>query len=198
MTAQLYRVGEAARLLGFDPQTLRRWADTGEIVSFRIGKERRIPASEVRRLLGEMNLNGCLLYGRAYRNPTAVDEQMTKLREWARQTLTEEVKIIEIKDVGSGLDPQRKELISLFDLIQQRRIRQVVTLWRECLAQVIGFEYIETYCSSYGVEVVVLCPEEQMPPTFDELLGLMSKLKDKLSQADPEEASRLRQVLDGT
>ena len=40
----MYRIGEAAKLLGYSIQTLRRWE----------WKERRVPKEEVQRLLGEM------------------------------------------------------------------------------------------------------------------------------------------------
>jgi molybdopterin-binding protein len=49
-----YRIGEAANVLGVRVETLRRWEREGRLVSSRTaGGQRRVPASEVARLLAE-------------------------------------------------------------------------------------------------------------------------------------------------
>lgn len=49
-----YRVGQAAAVLGVRPETLRRWEREGRLRASRsAGGHRRIPASEVARLLAE-------------------------------------------------------------------------------------------------------------------------------------------------
>lgn len=49
-----YRIGEAATALGVRVETLRRWERSGSIRATRTpGGQRRIPASEVARLLSE-------------------------------------------------------------------------------------------------------------------------------------------------
>ena len=51
---ELYRIKEASEILGVHPKTLQRWAREGKIrVVKTIGCIRRIPESEIRRLLGE-------------------------------------------------------------------------------------------------------------------------------------------------
>jgi len=51
---KLYRIKEALEILGVHPKTLRRWAREGKIKVVRtVGGIRRIPESEIRRLLGE-------------------------------------------------------------------------------------------------------------------------------------------------
>jgi excisionase family DNA binding protein len=47
-----YSVGRVARALGVDPKTVARWCDAGKVRCIRTpGGHRRIPASEVRRLV---------------------------------------------------------------------------------------------------------------------------------------------------
>ena len=49
-----YRIGAAANVLGVRVETLRRWEREGRLVSSRTaGGQRRVPASEVARLLAE-------------------------------------------------------------------------------------------------------------------------------------------------
>lgn len=51
-SSAFYRLSEAARLLGVNVDTLRRWVDAGKVLSWRTpGGERRIPVDEVTRLL---------------------------------------------------------------------------------------------------------------------------------------------------
>ncbi|HEY7667491.1 MAG TPA: TOBE domain-containing protein [Actinomycetota bacterium] len=52
--ADSYRIGEAAAILGVRVETLRRWESEGKLTTVRTqGKQRRVPASEVARLLSE-------------------------------------------------------------------------------------------------------------------------------------------------
>ena len=54
MSEQMLSVGEAARRLGVTPVTVQRWVDAGNMSALRtIGGHRRIPATEVRRLLAD-------------------------------------------------------------------------------------------------------------------------------------------------
>jgi putative resolvase len=47
-----YSVGRVARALGVDPKTVARWCDDGKVRCIKTpGGHRRIPASEVRRLV---------------------------------------------------------------------------------------------------------------------------------------------------
>ena len=51
---ETYRIGEAAEILGVRVETVRRWERDGKIAASRTpGGQRRIPASEVARLLTE-------------------------------------------------------------------------------------------------------------------------------------------------
>lgn len=49
-----YRIGDAAKAIGVRVETLRRWERDGKLATLRTeGGQRRIPASEVARLLAE-------------------------------------------------------------------------------------------------------------------------------------------------
>lgn len=52
--AQSYRIGEAAQMLGVRVETLRRWERDGKLHTTRTsGGQRRVPTTEVARLLAE-------------------------------------------------------------------------------------------------------------------------------------------------
>jgi excisionase family DNA binding protein len=55
MALSLLRVSTAAEQIGVHPSTVRNWADKGYIQAVRLPSgHRRIPESEVQRLLGEL------------------------------------------------------------------------------------------------------------------------------------------------
>lgn len=52
---QYYRLKDAAQMLGVSVQTLRVWNNEGKIKMIRtVGNQRRVPVSEVERLLKEV------------------------------------------------------------------------------------------------------------------------------------------------
>jgi excisionase family DNA binding protein len=54
LSEQMLSVGETARRLGVKPVTVQRWVDAGNLSALRtVGGHRRIPATEVRRLLAD-------------------------------------------------------------------------------------------------------------------------------------------------
>jgi putative resolvase len=68
---RMLRSGEVAKRLGLHPLTVRRWVKEGKIAAVQIGREARIPITEVERLLGEQRAGLLVLYGRVrgYRVP---------------------------------------------------------------------------------------------------------------------------------
>jgi|GEM_PF-3255123 len=48
---RLYRTGEAAKRLGVTRMTVLRWIRAGKIRAYKIGREYRIPESEIKRIL---------------------------------------------------------------------------------------------------------------------------------------------------
>src|SRR5258708_22423066 len=61
---RLLRSGEVAKRLGLHPLTVRRWVKEGKIAAVQIGREARIPITEVERLLGEQRAGTIVLYAR--------------------------------------------------------------------------------------------------------------------------------------
>jgi len=180
---EMYRLSQAARLLGIHPHTLRRWSDEGRIRCVRLGKERRFPASEIRRLRGEQNENSLILYGRVsgHGQKDDLERQMETLRAWAQENCPDR-KVVEIKDIGSGLNARRKGLQRLFTLVQQRQVRTVVITFKDRLTR-FGFEYIQAMCASYGVDVIVLFDEKEATPEqelVDDLIAIVTSFAGRL------------------
>ncbi len=48
---EVYTVDEVSKILRVHPVTVRRWLSTGQVASFTVGTARRIPKSEVDKLV---------------------------------------------------------------------------------------------------------------------------------------------------
>ena len=105
---KLFRVGQAALELGLHPMTVRRWIKAGRIQIIQVGREMRIPRSEIERLVGQPDDRLLVLYGRVSGHGQADDLaiQMQRLQIWAA-TERRGVPLLALSDIGSGLKATR-------------------------------------------------------------------------------------------
>src|SRR5207247_3855478 len=61
---KLLRIGAAAHELGLHPITVRRWIKAGRIQVVQMGREVRVPRSEIERMVGKLDGRRLLLYRR--------------------------------------------------------------------------------------------------------------------------------------
>src|SRR6266436_5359608 len=82
---RLLRSGEVAKRLGLHPLTVRRWVKEGKIAAIPIGREARIPITEVERLLGEQRAGIIVLYARVsgHADKEDLQRQVQQLEQWA-------------------------------------------------------------------------------------------------------------------
>jgi putative resolvase len=179
----LVRVGVAARRLGLHPMTVRRWLKSGKIASVQIGREARIPVTEIERLLGEQPGGVVALYARVsgHDHKPTLDTQIEVLKVWAakerpgRDTLA-------ISDIGSGLHAERKGLLKVIKLAQERKIVEVVVTYKDRLTR-FGFEYLQALFLTCGVRLTVLNAEEETTPEkelTDDLIAIITSFSGRL------------------
>src|SRR3989442_15505839 len=115
---RLLRSGEVAKRLGLHPLTVRRWVKEGKITAIPIGREARIPITEVERLLGKQRAGVIGLYGRVSGHDQKEDlqRQAQQLQQWALGARTGQ-KMLSLNDDRSGLNPDRKRLQRLVTLV---------------------------------------------------------------------------------
>jgi putative resolvase len=112
MEEKLYRMAEAAQLLAVHPNTIRRWEAAGKLRCEGTpgGKERRVPESEIRRLMGlSENADAVALYGRVSGHGQRDDlgRQVAGLQAEFASHFAE---VYTFTDISSGLNPRRKGL----------------------------------------------------------------------------------------
>jgi len=179
----MLRSGEVAKRLGLHPLTVRRWVKEGKIVAVQIGREARIPITEVERLLGEQRAGTIILYGRVRGHDQKEDlqRQVQQLEQWALVARTGQ-KTLTLTDIGSGLNTERKSFQKLLALVQDYQVAEVVVTCADRLTR-FGLSYLRILFSGYGVTLTVLCPDEDKTPELEvteDLLAIIASFAGRL------------------
>jgi len=188
MSERLLTLQEACRRLGVHPNTLRKWGKQGKIRVVRtVGGRRRIPESEVERLIGFVKPDvskKAVIYVRV----SSYDQKQKGDLERQRQSLLDYAKsrgydvVAVLEDVASGLNEYRKSLSRLFGLVEERRVGVVVVAFKDRLTR-FGFSYLERYFSSHGVRIEVVNgeePKDAYQELVEDLIALISSFAEKL------------------
>jgi putative resolvase len=179
----MLRSGEVAKRLGLHPLTVRRWVKEGKIAAVQIGREARIPITEVERFLGEQRAGIIVLYARVSGHAQKEDlqRQVQQLEQWAQLARTGQ-KTMTLADIGSGLDTERKSFQRLLALVQDYQVAEVVVTFADRLTR-FGLSYLRTLFSGYGVTLTVLSPDEDKTPEqelTEDLLALITSFAGRL------------------
>ena len=150
-------IGKAAKLLGVSQDTLRRWEKEGKIVSQRTLKgHRRYSEGEISGLRKKNPLEKQITLG--YARVSSHDQKKDLLRQiellesfCAANGWKHEI----IKDLGSGLNYQKKGLKQLIKKICSKAIYRLVLTHRDRLLR-FGSELIFSLCEQFGVEIVII------------------------------------------
>lgn len=166
----MFSVSQAARRLGVCSKTIRRWDSKGLIHCVRTpGNHRRIPLTEVNRLLGvfqrkileHTTKKRCVVYARVsgHRQKTNgdLDRQLTTLTAHCR--LYFKTRPLVFTDIGSGLNMKRRGLIRFLVLAQRGTIDTLLITHRDRLAR-FGVDLLERILEDYGVRLIILMEEE--------------------------------------
>jgi len=165
----LLRLSEASKLLGVSPVTLRYWDNTGKLKTVRtIGNQRRVPLEEVNRLLGKSNATRerTIVYARCStkKQEGNLERQVGRLLEYC---INQGWSVDLYKDIGSGLNSNRKGFKSVLKRISENDVKRVVIEYKDRITR-FGFEIFLSYCEAFNVEVVIL--EKEFPKSFEEEL----------------------------
>ncbi len=166
MNDRLVKIGEAAKLLGVNPQTLRRWEDSGAIQPLkRTPKGTRLYS--LQELLGAKDHTYPTI---AYARVSSSDQKEDLERQHAvleafcnKNGWQTEI----IRDLGSGMNYNKKGLLRLLELIVHGKMSRLVLTHKDRLLR-FGADLIFRLCELKGIEIVIINKGEQ--PSFEEEL----------------------------
>lgn len=151
----LLRLSTAAKELGVTTRTLRSWDMSGKIKCVRTESgHRRVPQAEVERLKGTTGRTVALVYARCstQKQIDNLERQVGRLLEYANTT---GYKVELYKDIGSGLNENRKQFCKLMKRLSSEEVACVIVEYKDRLSR-YGFETFRRYCESLQVQVIVL------------------------------------------
>ncbi|WXG43633.1 MAG: IS607 family transposase [Promethearchaeati archaeon SRVP18_Atabeyarchaeia-1] len=159
-----YSPREAAAILGVAVHTIQVWDRQGKIRCVRLPSgRRRVPESEVRRLLNVKEERKDAIYARVFSSNQKgeLERQVSLLKELAPSAVV-------YTDVRSGLNFKRKGLFQLLEDLVDRKIARLFIAHEDRLAR-IGYELISWLCEKYGTEIIVA--EKEVNPSLRQEYG---------------------------
>jgi len=171
-----YTMREAAKILGVSVRTIQRWDKAGKIRCIRTpGGRRRVPESEIRRILGlseERVMGYARVSSRSQRDD--LERQVQAIREYASQRGYELAGVI--TDVGSGLNERRRGYLRLLDMVAERRVSRVIVTYPDRLTR-FGFSTLRRLFQAFETEIEVINEREEL---VEDLIAIVAHFAGRL------------------
>jgi putative resolvase len=193
---RLYTLKEAKKLLGVTTRTIQRWDKEGKIRVVRtVGGRRRIPESEIKRILGLREERVVVGYARV--SSTAqrddLERQKQSIKDYAVKMGYGEIQVL--VDVGSGLNENRKGFLKLLDMVAERKVSKVIIAYEDRLTR-FGFGTLRRLFQAFGTSIEVINHEEKAPQEelVEDLITIVSHFAGKLYG---KRSHKYREVVEG-
>jgi putative resolvase len=150
--------GDAARTLGVNERTLRRWEEAGQIQAFRTpGGKRRYDITG----FTTKSVRRTVIYARVS-SPKQREDLQRQCDYLQSKYVTAEV----VAEIGGGLNYKRKKFLALLERVMSGDIERIVIAYKDRFAR-FGFDFFAWLCSQNSCEIVVLnqvelSPQEEM------------------------------------
>ena len=155
--------------LGVHANTLRRWADEGKIRYIRTAGGKRLYDCSSIEQSSSTKKNYCYCRVSSSKQKDDLERQVQFMQSrFPDYTI--------LKDVGSGLDFKRKQLLFLLEECAMGRVGEVVVAYRDRLCR-FGFELLEWFFSKISVKLVVL-EQQELSPQQELVADLLSVITD--------------------
>ena len=174
----LLRPGEAARRLGLTVTTIQRMDRAGKLRVVRTtGNQRRVPESEVHRLMGEREIREPMLYARVSSHGQKDDLERQKER-LLRTHPGAELQF----DIRSGLKFDRPGFLRVLKAVQERHVSRVVVVHEDRLAR-FGVDLLRQVFAAYGTTLEVMEPNLSDTPEHElaqDLIAIITSFSARL------------------
>ena len=170
---------EASEMLGVNIRTLQRWDEEGKMHCVRtVGGKRRVPESEIKRILGLHEERKIVGYARvsSHTQRDDLERQIEAIKQYAKE---HGWNIEILKDIGSGLNEDRKSFQKLIKMVMDKEVSKVIVTSPDRLTR-FGFKTLQQFFQSYGTEIIIINQEEKKEELVEDLITIISNFAGKL------------------
>lgn len=173
LTKDLYNPRDMQKFLGISSRTLYTWGDQGRIQYKAIYKDGKVTKRMYTRdevikqldiaglLFDDFNTRQDIIYARVSTHQQKergdLDRQIDKLKLFAIGKNVNNLNVI--SDVASGLNDNRKGLMSLINAVQKGEVNRIFISYKDRLTR-FGFNYIKQICDFNNVEIVIMSDDQ--------------------------------------
>jgi len=166
----LIAIGKVAKEFGVTTQTIRNWTKQGKFKTTRtLGEHRRYDRNEVNKIQGKTEKTKLTVtYARVSSNDQKQDleRQRKELKNYCQENGME--KIEEIKEIGSGINYNKRGLKKLIEWIIEGKVERIILSYKDRLLR-FGIEILEQICQLKEVKIIVV--NNQKIRSFEEELA---------------------------
>ncbi len=166
---RIYKPVEFGALIGRTTSTLQRWDRGGRLRAYRTPTNRRYYTHDQYLEYIGQKANEKKLHVVYYRvSSSGQKDDMESQRQALEQFCISNGKPIDmwIKDIGSGLNYNRKHFVALLDMVERGEVAEIIIAHKDRLVR-FGYEWFERFCDNHGTSITVmniesLSPEEEV------------------------------------
>ncbi|WP_405689015.1 IS607 family transposase [Streptomyces sp. NBC_00057] len=182
--SSMYRISEFAQRVGRSASTIRRWEREGRIAPQRVSGQRYFTDADVRQVLQpgfDESARQTIVYCRVS-SPGQKDDLASQVQAMEEFCRGRGLAVDQwIREVGGGMNLQRKKFLALMDAIERGEVGTLVIAHKDRLAR-FGFDYLEHVATKNGCTIVVanqesLSPQEEM---VQDLLAIVHTFSGRL------------------
>ena len=169
LTQDFYTSGDVAKMLGVVPMTVIGYDKKGIMHFERTVTNRRLISKD--NLITYLDSIGLYLDDRISGKYDAIYTRVSTHKQATRGDLDSQINTLLVyaatqnpinikifKDIGSGLNDNRKELLSLINEVQQDKINRIFITYKDRLTR-FGFNYLQTICDFHNVSIIQVSKE---------------------------------------
>ncbi|OXS74681.1 IS607 family transposase [Domibacillus enclensis] len=192
-----YSIGQFAKEIGVTVQTLRNWDKTGKLkpASTSSSGHRHYSQQQLDYFLGlhkpdsaqRITIGYCRVSSNKRKDD--LDRQIEKMKEYlARQGKPFEI----IKDIGSGINYNKKGLNKMIDMVLNYNVDSIVVLHKDRLLR-FGYELLESIFLKYGtkIEIIDNTPKSEDQELVEDLIQIVTVFSCNLQDKRANKAKKM-------
>ena len=190
-------IKEAADFLGVARSTLRRWDNDGLLVPERTeGGHRRYDKKKLISFKSKKENKSKITIGYCRVSSHNQKEDLERqIKNVSSYCIARGYQYKIIRDIGSGLNYNKKGLKELIELIESREIERIVINYKERLIR-YGFELIEQICKLNNVELEIINHTEDksyQEELVEDILSIITVFSAKLYGSRSHKSKKIKQ-----